>query len=64
MEFLVDVILIKIVLPILVLGGFAYFVSWRRGRRTDRESFSGDNRGSLFKLVNRKVGGLFSSSQR
>lgn len=37
-----------------MLALFAYGVSWRRDQRTGRG-------GEFFRLINRKVGGLFSS---
>ena len=39
-----------------------YGISGWRGRKGRRLGFQGDNRGSLFRLVNRKVGGLFSKA--
>ena len=52
-----SVLLYKILIPVVVVGILIYGVSYWRGRR------SGSSRG-FYHLVNRKVGGIFSGSER
>ena len=53
------------VLEVLILGVVGlvllYGISWWRGRRS---AFTTGSQGSLFRLVNQKVSGLFSVKQK
>ena len=49
---------VELVILGLVVAVLLYGISWWRGRRGVFDSES-NSKGSLFRLVNRKVGGLF-----
>ena len=54
-----EVVIVGVVVSVLLYG-----ISWWRGRGglsvLNIHYITGNNQGSLFRLVNRKVGGLFS----